>query len=307
MADSQTGPNGIPVETFTVGSSSFKMAPQAGFRLMRWDLHTVRGERPILYWPDDPQGRPFPNIRGGNPILFPFAGRSYDRGLENHWRATTGDRLPMPRHGFARDGVFAVDSRSDDHILGHLEPGETARSAYPFDYTFSVEYRFQELAFVVTLSLQNHGPDPVPWSAGHHFYFNLPWHPDARRRDYQLNMEARKCACHGPDGKLVMQKCRDSCHDLSDTALLDRIHWQLRHNRVSFGPKGGEEDLHLIIGEDPVPQRGYSVVTWSESEDAPYYCVEPWMGPPNAAEHGKGLHWVGAGETGTFRVEVSLF
>lgn len=292
---------------FQVGSSRYRIAPEAGFRLMQWTLRTVNGTREVLYWPEKSGDTPFDKIRGGNPLLFPFSGRTFDKGLENHWRDPDGQRRPMPRHGFCRDGRFAVVEESDSRIAAKLIPTAADLEAYPFDFVFTVIYSFEELAFTVTMQLENTGDKAIPWSAGHHFYFTLPWHPSARRRDYQLNMEARKCAYQGPEGGLVLQKDRETCHDLSDTALLDRIHWQLRHNRVSFGPKGGEEDIHLIIGEEEIPPKGHALVTWSESEEAPFYCVEPWMGPPNAAEHGKGLHWVGPGETRRFTVQVSLF
>jgi galactose mutarotase-like enzyme len=304
---SDSPPSPPSTKRFKVASSEFVIAPEAGFRLMTWTLSTSTGKREVLYWPDEADSGPFYKTRGGNPLLFPFCGRSFDRGLENHWRIGNNKRLPMPRHGFARNGHFEVVFMTESSIQGKLAPSDEAIQAYPFDYQFKVTYFFEELAFSVRMELENTGNEPMPWSAGHHFYFTLPWHPAARRKDYHLNMEARKCAYHGPDGKLVMEKNRESCHDLSDTALLDRIHWELRHNRISFGPKGGEEDVHLVIGEQPVPSRGVTLVTWSESTDAPYYCIEPWMGPPNAAEHGKGLNWVGPGETDTFSVQVSLY
>jgi galactose mutarotase-like enzyme len=299
--------DGIRAVEYAVGSSRFLIAPEKGFRLMKWTLATASGDREVLHWPDSAGTTPFANVHGGNPLLFPFCGRSFDRGVENAWRAPGGKRLPMPGHGFARDGAFRVITSSDSQISAILRPTESDHSAFPYDYAFTASYVFEELAFKVTLRLENKGESAIPWSAGHHFYFTLPWHNHARRKDYRLNMEARKCACHGPDGKLVMLANRESCHDLSDTALLDRIHWQLRHNRISFGPRGGEEDVHIIIGNDPVPPKGYTLVTWSESGEAPFYCIEPWMGPPNAAEHGKGLHWVGPGEHAEFTVEVSLF
>ena len=298
---------GQPVATFTIGSSTFLMLPEAGFRLTGWSLRTARGLRDILYWPKETAGQPIHSVRGGNPLLFPFCGRSFDRGVENAWRAPDGQRRPMPRHGFARDGRFQVTARTDNSITGQLVPTEAAAEAYPFRYTFKVSYVFEELALRVILSLENHDKVPIPWSAGHHFYFTLPWHAGASRADYLLRMDARRCAYPGPDGKLVLQQDRETCHDLSDTALVERLHWQLRHNRVSFGPRGGEEDVHLILGTDPVPQRGWTVVTWSAGPAEPFYCVEPWMGPPNAAEHGKGLHWVQPGSEQSWQVEVSLY
>jgi galactose mutarotase-like enzyme len=299
--------DGLSVVEFKLGPSRFQLAPEAGFRLMRWTLDTASSSREILHWPADDQGHEFGHIRGGNPILFPFCGRSFDRGLIGNWRGPDRERRPMPLHGFACNSRFSITDQGENHITGTLLPDAGARECYPFDYNFCVTYTFEELSIAVTLALENKGADPIPWSAGHHFYFTLPWHDFARRKDYQINLEARKCAYHAPDGKLAMQKDRESCHDLSNPELFNRIHWELRHNRVSFGPKGGEEDVHLIIGSSPVPEKSYSIVTWSESDDEPYYCIEPWMGPPNAVEHGKGLHWVGPGESASFDVEVSLY
>ncbi len=292
---------------FTLGSSKFQIAPEAGFRLMRWTLQSATSTRDILHWPADDKGHAFGYIRGGNPILFPFCGRSFDRGLIDNWRDPNGVRRPMPLHGFACNSHFSITEVADNRITGTLVPDDKARKCYPFDYAFSVTYTFEELALSTSLTLENRGEEAIPWSAGHHFHFTLPWHDFARRKDYQINLEARKCAYHAPDGKLAMQKDRESCHDISNPKLVNRIHWELRHNRVSFGPKGGEEDVHLLIGNNPVPEKSYTIVTWVESDDEPYYCVEPWMGPPNAAEHGKGLHWVGPGESASFEVEVSLY
>ena len=47
-------------------------------------------------------------------------------------------------------------------------------------------------------------------------------------------------------------------------------------------------------------------VVWTEAPDSIFYCVEPWMGPPNSPEHKKGLHSVGGGDSATFGVEVAL-
>ena len=46
-------------------------------------------------------------------------------------------------------------------------------------------------------------------------------------------------------------------------------------------------------------------VTWTFNDEAPYFCVEPWMGPPNAAETKVGLLSVAPGQTQKFYTEVS--
>ena len=48
------------------------------------------------------------------------------------------------------------------------------------------------------------------------------------------------------------------------------------------------------------------VVTWTESPESPFFCVEPWMGAPNSPTHGKGLRWVEPGAISEWVVEVAL-
>lgn len=298
--------NGHQILTFQCGSASFRIAPESGCRLLDWHVRSASGSRAVIHWPDGPLPARLSSVRGGNPLLFPFAGRTYDRGIEYAWRDPNGVRRPMPRHGFCRDGRFDIESCTENALCCRFVPQPADAEAYPFDYTFKVSYTFGELAFKVAFELINHDSAPIPWSAGHHFYFQLPWHAAATRADYRLLMDARKAAYHGPDGKLVPTPRPEHCMDFADPALNDRIHWQLRHPRVSFGPRSGEEDVHLIFGTQP-PPKNLAVVTWSAADSAPYYCVEPWMGPPNAAEHGKGLHWVAPASSALFEVEVSLF
>ena len=55
-----------------------------------------------------------------------------------------------------------------------------------------------------------------------------------------------------------------------------------------------------------IPGSWASVVTWTPDPEAPYYCVEPWMGPPNSPEHKNGLRFAEPGQVDTFVTEVSL-
>lgn len=293
--------------TYSIGPSTFLIAPEAGCRLMKWDVKAATGKRDVLHWPQVSEDQDFAKIRGGNPILFPFCGKVFQNGIEGCWKPDPKRALPMPQHGFARQGNFKVVDKGATYVEAQLVPNAEAEEAYPFAYEFSVRYTFEELALDVSLFLKNKDSIAIPWSAGHHFYFNLPWHPNASRSDYELHMEARKSAYMGPDGKLVPSRERHKQHVLGDPVLIDRIHWELRHNQISFGPKSGDEDVFITIGEKTPPSPVMTIVTWAESPDAPYFCIEPWMGPANAAEHGKGLHWVNPGEQSEFKIRVSLY
>lgn len=275
---------------------------------MDWDLKLAGGKlRSVIFWPKDADFSNLASVRGGNPVLFPFASRSYHRGLEYHWVDPDGQKRPMPRHGFARDANFMIEEITEEGFTALLEPTAEDLEAYPFRYEFRVRYHFEELALKVEFLLKNYDERPIPWSAGHHFYFTIPWVKGSRRKDYELHMQAKKAAYFSPEGKLLGEKLNPGPINFADPAIVDRIHFELRHPQLEFGPLGGEERVFIRIGDGEPPARNNAVVTWTESEESPFYCVEPWMGLPNAAEHGKGLHWVDPGQEGRFKVEVSLY
>jgi len=88
--------------------------------------------------------------------------------------------------------------------------------------------------------------------------------------------------------------------------ISDCVHMGLKENSVIFGERGHAGDVVVSLSTDDVPPRDAAMVTWTESAEAPFYCVEPWMGPPNSPEHKRGLHHVPPGQTQTFTVAVKV-
>jgi galactose mutarotase-like enzyme len=299
--------HGQRILQWRVGPSTFRAWPEAGARLMDWQIALAAGQpRPVIHWPDNPDLANPAKIRGGNPILFPFVARTFDQGSLGFWRAADGVHRPMPMHGFARDGRFALARADATGFTAVLEPSPAAREAYPFDYQFAVTYEFSELSFWVHLELANHSAEPIPWCAGHHFYFHLPWHPQLTRADYALHIPAKKAFHHAADGHLELEKNVAPESTFADPVNVDLIRCKLKSNLIRFGPKSDEEDIKIRVGHEHVPPPWTSIVTWTENDTSPFYCVEPWMGPPNAPEHKNGLHFVSPGATEKFSVEVSL-
>ena len=299
---------GVTLHRWNCGPSTFLARPEAGARLMNWNLRMADGSvRDVIHWPETADFGNFAKVRGGNPILFPFAGRSFANGKEDLWRDADGTIRPMPRHGFTRDGVFELTAADAEGFTATLLPDARAREAYPFDYRFSVSYKFDAVSFSVFFRLENLGDKPLPWSAGHHFYFTLPWHRDLERADYRFSIPAKKCFRHAADGSLEAVKPFAQEATFGDPEISDCIFTRLTGNLTRFGPAGGEEDIGIrLLGNPGTRSVWNAIVVWSESPESPFYCVEPWMGPPNAPGHGKGIHTVNPGETAEFGVEVAL-
>jgi len=297
------------VQTLTrwqVGQSIFLALPEKGARLMNWHIRLGDGSvRDVIYWPEIKTLDDFAKVRGGNPVLFPFAGRTYDRGEIGFWRDAAGVRRPMPMHGFARQSDFTLTSVDSRGFTAQLVPGEEARAAYPFDYDFAVTYRFEPLGLACEFKLENRGPQPLPWSAGHHFYFTLPWSEGSKRSDYLIRIPAAKHWRREEDKEVAGPALRKQ-ENLANPDLIDIAHGELSASNVVFGEKGRPGDVTVRLGVEKVPPPEAVFVTWTADENSPFYCVEPWMGLPNSPESKVGLHWVAPGTTGTFTVSVNV-
>lgn len=290
-----------------VGSSTFLALPEKGARLMNWNIAMGDGSvRDVIHWPESASIADFHKARGGNPVLFPFSARSFDKGEIGFWRDAQGVRRPMPTHGLARQGDFRTVRVDATGFEAVFVPGEEAKACYPFAYEFRVTYRFSPVGLTCVFALENLGAEPLPWSAGHHFYFTVPWSEGAARGDYLIRIPAEVRLRQDGAGQLVPGPKLALNERLDNPALIDTFHTALRSPDAVFGEKGHPGDVTVRLGDEKVPAPGACFVTWTQADDSPFYCVEPWMGPANAPEHKMGLHLVAPGKRETFTVSVSV-
>ncbi|HVU23074.1 MAG TPA: aldose epimerase [Opitutus sp.] len=298
---------GQTITRWVVGQSTFLALPEQGARLMNWHVTLGDGSvRDVIYWPELATLDDFPHIRGGNPILFPFCGRTFDRGDIYFWRAADGLRRPMPQHGLARQGTFKLLRSDARGFSAQFEPDAAAKAAYPFEYEFTVTYRFESLGLACELTLRNTGTIPLPWCAGHHFYFTLPWSEGTVRNDYFIRIPATARLRQDAQGHLVSGPALNLDESVANPELVDTFHAGLAGSEVVFGEPGRAGDVAVRLGTKKKPPADAIFVTWTPDETAPYFCVEPWMGPPNAPEHQRGLQLVAPGAAASFTVSVAL-
>jgi galactose mutarotase-like enzyme len=301
--------NGHTLRRWRCGKSTFLAYPEMGARLMNWNLQLGDDSiRDVIYWPELKNMEEFSKVKGGNPILFPFGGRSFDRGEIHFWRAADDVKRPMPIHGIARQSKFKITRLDNRGFAAQLIPSEETQASYPYDYEFEVTYRFEPLGLACEYTLRNLDKQPIPWCPGHHFYFTVPWAEGAVRSDYLIRIPATKTYKQDmvKTGQLLPGPSFQKDEPLNNPALIDVFHTGLKSNTVVFGEKGKPGDIQLKIGSDKVPPPDATVVTWTLDDKAPFFCVEPWMGPANSMEHKLGLQWVAPGQTQSFTVSVAI-
>lgn len=291
------------------GAARLRVAPQAGGRLLSWTIDNA----PILYWPEAPDWSQPGLIRGGNPLLFPFIARHWVDGKVGAWRDASGVVRDMPLHGFARDLPFSSEiSPERDAVRMTLADSAATRERYPFGFRFEVAYTLADEATLdVALTTTNTGDTPLPYYAGHHFYFALP-HTERAQTTIALprNVWRRQL----PDGTTTQAAPGATRYRLDDAQVVDRFHCLDGEPtvpvRIEMAAQRRAIEVDLRRPESAKPENSadwYAVTTWTLAPDSDFYCVEPWLGLPDAIHTGLGLRWLepGATQTAALRVRVS--
>jgi galactose mutarotase-like enzyme len=261
-------------------------------RLLFWE----HAGKQVIHWPDQADWSKPTKIRGGNPILFPFIARHMVNGEIGFWKDEAGVVREMPVHGFGRQSLYQHESSTDTCVLTLRDSPETL-ACYPYSFTFQLTYTVTEQGLRVTLRTKNTGTgsQALPYYSGHHFYFSIP---HSERPDWELALDSKKQVMQEPSGAIIPQSPSSTPFKLSDPTLLDSMHLLstdsiqgpvfLRHR-----PSGKSLAMHL---QHPQSLPWYAVTTWTEQENSDFYCIEPWLGLPNAIHHKLGLRHLAPGQ-----------
>lgn len=285
------------------GASLLRVAPQAGGRLLSWHIDG----QSVIYWPDDANWAEPARVRGGNPLLFPFLGRHRVDGDIGRWRDAEGTVRDVPMHGFARDLPFAAQPDADSHgVRLTLTDSEATRAGYPFGFRFEATYRLADAHTLdVALTTTNTGTEPLPYYAGHHFYFTLP---HDQRAETVLELPRTQRRHQLPDGTISTPEPGAQRYTLDEARIHDRFHCLdgAPDTPVRVIAPGLNRTITIDLRR-PGSVPWYAVTTWTERPESDFYCVEPWLGLPDAIHNGLGLRWLapGATEEAALRITVS--
>ena len=288
------------------GASLLRIAPQAGGRLLSWHID---GQQ-VIHWPDVADWSQPAKIRGGNPLLFPFLGRHRVDGQIGRWRDAEGTVRDLPMHGFARDLPFtaSVEPASATHsttVRMTLADSDATRAGYPFGFRFEAAYRLaDDHTLDVELTTVNTGDTPLPYYAGHHFYFSLP---HTQRSETVLELPHTRRCYQQPDGSISAPEPGEPSYTLDETRILDRFHCLdgLPQRPVRLVAPGLNRTITIDL-QRPGSVPWYAVTTWTEAAESDFYCIEPWLGLPDAIHNGQGLRWLEPGQTETAALRITV-
>ena len=285
---------GPATEVLAGAAATAEFAPTEGARLMRWNVN----DRPVLHWPESPDWTRSGSIRGGNPLLFPFIARTFLDGQIGFWKSPDGQKRPAPMHGLVRAAPFSVVEKTATKMVMAIEWNETMAAAYPFAFRFTVSYEISGPQLLVDYMVENLGVEPMPFSVGNHFYFDIP---AAERSQWALVGQFASGGRQAANGTIIDLPAMSKTANLSDPALVDLFHIGPPADGVQLVRRtdGRRVRIDWPAGMSDV---WYAVTTWTEMPDSDFYCVEPWTALPDAVHNGRGLRWLKPGASETLRL-----
>lgn len=211
------------------------------------------------------------------PVLFPNVGKHYG----NHYRI--GDKeYASKQHGFARDTDFTCIDSTLDSVTHQIRSTEETKEVYPFDFVLRIRHILKGRTLTVSWKVANNSDTDMYFAIGGHPAFRVPVLPDTRRSDYRLTFDGQESLTYlllDPESgtakaeekatlKLENSTCQIEDHMFDHDALV----FDNQITRAGIQLPDGTPYLELrCVG---FPNFGI----WSASQDAPFVCLEPWMG-----------------------------
>ena len=210
------------------------------------------------------------------PILFPNVGKFY--GGEYLYQ---GRHYVQDQHGFARDYVLERVEESPASVTHRLVSNAETRKVYPFDFELYISYRLKKNVIEVEWGIKNPSEETI--------YFTIGGHPaihfakeNETKADYRLYFPEKDhlnyilvdIAEGGADPKKVYEmKLEDGYYPLTEE-LFERDALIFDENQI--------EEV-WISHKDGTPYVGMKCEGFSNFgiwsvKDAPFVCLEPWMG-----------------------------
>jgi galactose mutarotase-like enzyme len=210
-----------------------------------------------------------------SPLLFPIVGT-----LKDNTYYFEGKAYSLPRHGFARDREFVLESQREDRIVFLLKSDAQTRAVFPFDFELRVGYGIRAGVLSVSYEVRNPAAGPMYFSVGGHPAFRVPLVEGTDYSDYYLEFDGVEEAPRWPISKdgLIETRPRPL---LEDTAVLPLrkelfakdalVFKQLVSTGVTL--RSGRTNTGLRMDFKGFPQLGI----WA-APNADFVCIEPWCG-----------------------------
>jgi len=257
------------------GSNSMSIAPGWGCNMFSW----VANGKELMFCPPDLPQTAQKITGGGNPLLFPSVGRTWDLSgpepVPGNYRIYGDDRTYfMPSHGvlFLSEFRRVFEKRSSEGIVATYESrisDKVREENYPFDLSFRQSYMLKLGKVELESVIKNHDTRPTPCAFGYHPYFAIS---NPQREGVKVRLPVTKELMMTTDTILPTGDTQpaDDTYNLLDGIYYDRVFAGRNGNMMSLIDRRAGHTIDVHIGE------------WSElfliysPGGSDFVCIEPW-------------------------------
>ncbi|AWK05448.1 aldose epimerase [Flavobacterium crocinum] len=216
-----------------------------------------------------------------SPVLFPIVGT-----LKNNTYIINGKEYQLPRHGFARDMEFALLDKTENSAVFSLKSSEETLEKYPFEFELQLIYTLNENSLILKYNVVNKGNKQMPFSIGAHPAIALPGNFD----DYALQFEKEEeLKYYLLENDLISSKTKI----LETSNNVVPLNYELFKNDALIFKTLNSKSLTILKNSKPYTKVDYqnfpSLGIWTK-ENAPFICIEPWLGYSDTDENTGDLH-----------------
>jgi len=236
-----------------------------------------------------------------SPVLFPIVGT-----LKNNTYTINGTEYQLPRHGFARDMEFQLIEKTENSAVFSLEYNDETLKKYPFSFELQLIYILKESTLDIEYKVINKGESKMPFSIGAHPAIALPEAFENYTLDFE---ESEVLEYYILENDLISNKTKI----LESNDSLVPLNYKLFENDALIFKTLKSNSLTILENSKPYLKVAFedflSLGIWTK-ENAPFICIEPWLGYSDTAENSgalfekEGILVLDANQT--FRAKFSL-
>lgn len=220
---------------------------------------------------------------GCSPVLFPTV-----CSLSGGTARFDGVSYTLPKHGFARRNPFTLLQQRDDGIVFGLESSDATLEQYPYRFRLTIAHNLDPDGFSTTYEVTNQDDKPMPFCIGGHPGFLCPIGGEGVFDDYDLvfpQIEDNEPLLPDENGLLDGRRYPAILKGTNTIALSHAlfahdalIFDNLRSRSVTLKNRHTGRSMRFYFEGFPV------LGVWTTNvKDAPYLCLEPWIGLPDFA------------------------
>ncbi len=227
---------------------------------------SVNGEQ--RFWNGDPAF-----WDGVAPVLFPNCGAMRDDKY-----TIDGVEYTIPKHGFAKDIDFSVESVSDNSAVFLLTDNPDTLKCYPWHFEFRIKYTLVGASIRVEYDVKNNSESSMYFALGSHEAYYCPEGVE----DYDIIFEHKETLKSYLAEEGILLRKADTVLFESDTLpLYDKyfkidalILTDLKSRFATLRNRKNGKSVSVSF-----PDCNYLLI-WTEP-GAPFVCLEPWTAPPS--------------------------